>query len=125
MARRTLVTRGPWSYSTTSGYGIEGYCINAYRWPARAMTDYMGPMLSGTLQGRVVATSAEADALGLLHGYLQPYSRNMGRFVASRASKRRGIVAQDYVYESRRAYWMAEMQRRELAEAAPRGWDHV
>ena len=104
MSTIRLVTRGPWSFGTTSGFGIQGKMLTQCRvLEGKRFKDGRGRIMRGQLYGLCVATHEEADALGLLYGYTQPYNRNAIKFVMSRAARRRGHKSADPGYLRRAA----------------------
>lgn len=109
--KNVTVTRGPWSYSSTSGTGIVGCVLHPVRHRFGPDDGYRRDrtgfplMLRGQLYGHSVLLTdyddrhAEVDRLGLLYGYTQYHGRNTGSvFVQSRAARRRGWVATDPRY---------------------------
>lgn len=105
MARKTTVTRGPWSFGTISGSGIKGKEIQPFRLrEGKLFRDGKYRIQRGQLYGVTVdlgsfdANNAEIDRLGLEYGYIQHYSRNVCRFVMSRAARRRGYTTDDIWY---------------------------
>lgn len=95
-------TNGPWGFSTTSGTGIVGYVISAYRWiPGSKFRDGKPRMLKGQLWGKVAATIEESDKLGIEYGYTKMYGRNSTCFVMSRAARKRGVKAINFWYLQR------------------------
>ena len=104
MSHVRIVTRGPWSFGTTSGSGIRGKMLTPCRLFERQLfKDGRSRIMRGQLYGLCVATHEEANALGLLYGYTQPYNRNTVRFVMSRAARRRGLKSEDPSYLRRAA----------------------
>lgn len=102
MKYRPLVVNDPWYYSNTSGSNIQGHIINAFRhFPGKLFKDGQSRFLHGQLNGKAVADSDEADALGLLYGYTRRYGRNSSGFVMSRAARKRGYKTTDRTYNYR------------------------
>lgn len=99
---RTTCTQGPWCFSLSSG--PDGRFVSATR---RVGPEREGKMLHGQFgryPGRPVACDGEADRLGLEHGYIQRYGRNLTRFVMSRAARKRGLVSPCHFYKMSQEY---------------------
>lgn len=94
-------TRGPWFFSTCGPInGTGGVEIHVTR-----PRDIKGRKVyqRGQLDGVQAANRDAAWTMGLLYGYLQPYSRNTCGFVMSRAARRRGVKTTDWRYLSAQA----------------------
>lgn len=116
--RNTTCTRGPWSFSSTSGSGIKGSILTPTRFRDRPVPKD-GPfgrqiMQKGQLYGHEVTETdydkrnAEEKRLGLLYGYTQYYGRNTCEFVMSRAARKHGVKPP--------AGWKGDGYRRRAAE---------
>jgi hypothetical protein len=99
MARTMTVTKGPWGFSSSHQLGTKEHTISVYRFHD-GKRDKRGWTLQqkGDIYGLVVSSSEEATRIGLERGYLQPYSRNLTRFVMTRAARKRGIKSTDGMY---------------------------
>jgi hypothetical protein len=104
------VTNGPWGFSSThTSDAPHVNTINVYRiHEASRFKDRQFRVQYGQLNGTMVggnynARNAEIDRLGLMYGYLKPYSRNTCEFVMSRAARRRGHVTTNWMYLERAA----------------------
>lgn len=96
------VTRGPWGAGSTSGTGIDGHIVNVYRCiDGNKFKDGKFRIMNGQLDGLTLQTREEVNALQLLYGYIQPYSRNSVHFVMTRAARKRGYTTTDWMYTSR------------------------
>jgi hypothetical protein len=65
----TLVTKGDWGVSYTTGDGIDGCLLNVSRFPDRS--DWTN--IEYAEKGRPFASIEEASAYALANGYLQEY----------------------------------------------------
>lgn len=90
------------SVSCTTGSGIQGAILNVGRLPSRILEGKW--IIPCALDGQQFPSSAAAFAAAEAHGYLGRYGRNVCGFVASRASKRRGIAPTDRLHIARARY---------------------
>ena len=88
-------TRGGWNFGTSSCDQV--ITISAFR---VAKKNGKEVFVHGDQNGRIVSSQEEATSLGLLHGYLQPYNRNLGEFLRtkrwSRATGQRYVESKRY-----------------------------
>jgi len=95
-------TRGPWGYSCTSGSGIRGIVVHAYRVRPGVRAIQRGTIYGLSIDlGDFDRNHDEYARLGLLYGYTQYHGRNTGRFVMSRAARKRGYTTTDRAYNHR------------------------
>jgi len=91
-----------WNVSTTRSTGVEGYKLSVSIHHDRELfADGKHRWQRGEGDGIVFATSDEAWAYALEHGYTKRYSRNLTGFKQSRAARKRGYVATDFFYKMR------------------------
>ncbi len=98
--RRSIVTNGPWNYGGMSGSGIPaGHIVHQpfRNRDGKLFKDGKGRTQKGDCYD-VIMTHAEHDAKGLEHGYTKLFTRNYGKFVMSRAARKRGYQTDDYFY---------------------------
>lgn len=117
--KNPVVTRGPWSFSSTTGTGIRGAVLSVAahrRMPDRPGLKFLLQRVllqRGQLDKHTVdladfdARNAEINRLGLVYGYLQYRGRNTTKFVMSRAARRRGYTTADRRYNQDAATWAA------------------
>lgn len=93
--------------STHTGSGIAGAVLHIYKHHdapdkrAAGIVPYFRTQ-RGDLDGTQYASSDEARAAAIAHGYLHPYTRNCSGFVMSRAARKRGIRSRSLTYNSKR-----------------------
>lgn len=113
------VTATAFGVSTTSGTGIKGAVLNIYRHhdaPDRRAIGLVPYFRSqhGDLDGVVYPSVEAANQAALEHGYTRYYSRNLCKFVQSRAARRRGYVCRDWSYLSRARGYAARIARDDM-----------
>jgi hypothetical protein len=93
------VTRGSWTVTLADVH--EGVEIGVYQaHAARHFKDRQYRIQYGELNGLVVGSREQAEAICLTRGYLKPYTRNNHVFVMSRTARKRGMTTTDTLYNS-------------------------
>lgn len=96
-------TLGKWNYGSTSGSGIDGHKLTPFILrDGKLFKDGRTRFQQGDWYG-VCVDRDSVDTIGLTHGYMQPYGRNLGAFVMSRAARKRGFTTTDWMYNRRKS----------------------